>query len=716
VISRESLARFGAHTATPAKPEMVGSFDMDGYLAKHGFDVNHRKPWHSHPGGRIYELAQCPFNPDHTGGSAAFTLASGVPGFDCKHDGCRGKTIKDVFARYSPGSGETTRVFEDSKAGTAGDKPRVTQSQLLVESAADAEFFHTPEGEAFASLPVGEHREVWPLKSRSCRRWLTRAFYRRLGKPPGAQAMQDALALLEARAQFDSPARQVFTRVAPCGDAIYIDLCNDRWEAVEITTKGWYVVQNPPVRFRRSRGMQPLPFPAGDGSISQLRSLINIGGDKNWILLLAWLVAACRPQGPYPLLILQGEQGSAKSTTAKLLRRIIDPVTAPLRTPPREERDLLIAANNSWVVAYDNVSGIPQWLSDALCRLATGGGFSTRELYTDTEEVILDLTRPVILNGIDHLAERPDLADRAIILNLPHIEETARRDEAELYAAYERERPQILGALFTVVSAALACLHEVRLPRKPRMADFALWAAAAEPTLGFQSGAFMNAYSGNRAEAVQETLEADPVSAAIGVLINNEKGEGHWTGTSGELLKHLERIVEDRMKKSPAWPKTPRGLSSRLRRLSTFLRESGIEITFHDQKGTGGRRCLTITRTAVDMTATTAATAFAEPASSLNQLANIDSTSGGRSPVVADGPPRGDQPPLEHRGISLDTQAPRQPVAEEAVVCRVNLGASGSAQVMGDPPADNRASRSTSKVDSGTTDEQPMSPAEATVE
>lgn len=154
MISRESLARFGAYTATPAKPEMVGGFDMDGYLAKHGFEVNRRKPRHSYPGGLIYELAQCPFNPDHTDGSAAFTLAGGVPGFDCKHNGCRGKTIKDVFARYSPESGETPRAADDSEAKTAADKSRATQSQLLVEFAADAEFFHTPEGEAFASLPV----------------------------------------------------------------------------------------------------------------------------------------------------------------------------------------------------------------------------------------------------------------------------------------------------------------------------------------------------------------------------------------------------------------------------------------------------------------------------------------------------------------------------------------------------------------------------------
>lgn len=644
MISRESLVRFGGNATTPVKPEIVSRFDIDRYLAKHAIVVKRCRPWPAHPGGLVYELAQCPFNAAHTGGSAAFTLVDGRPGFGCQHDGCGGKTIKDVFAQYPAESREPSDIAADNESGAGGNKPRVAQSQLLIECAAQAEFFHTPEGEAFASLPVDDHREIWPLKSRGCRRWVTRAFYRRIGKPPGSQAMQDALSVLEAKAHFDSPASLVFTRVAPCGDGIYIDLGNDKWEAVEITAKGWNVVRDPAVRFRRSRSMQPLPLPARTGSILKLRSLINVGDDRNWILLLCWLAAACRPQGPYPLLILQGEQGSAKSTTAKLLRRIIDPATAPLRTPPREERDLLIAANNSWVVAYDNMSSIPQWLSDALCRLATGGGFSTRELYTDTDEVILDLTRPVILNGIDHLAERPDLADRSIILNLPRIEETARRDEAELYMAFDRELPHILGALFSCVAAALVRLPEVRLYRKPRMADFALWATAAEEALGFQSGAFMSAYSRNRAEAVQETLESDPVSAAIVVLIDSEKSQGHWTGTSGDLLKCLERIVEVGVKRLPAWPRTPRGLSGRLRRLTTFLRESSIEITYHP-KGTGGQRLLTIARTAADLTATTATTASAEPVASLNRLVRAYSASGGWGSGAAVESDGGDQPP-----------------------------------------------------------------------
>jgi hypothetical protein len=653
MISLESLARF-AGDADPEKTKPDVGFDMDGYLAKHDFGVIRQKAWGSNPGGTIYELDQCPFNPDHTGGSAAFTIKDGIPGFICQHEGCRGKTIKEVFAQYPVESG----AFEDNLSKG--------QRETLIECAEGVELFHTPGGDSFASLPVGDHREIWPLRSKNCKRWLTRAFYQKLRKPPGAQAMLDALALLEAIAQFDSPSHQVFTRFAPYSDGLYLDLCNEKWEAVEITSSGWRIVQNPPVRFRRAKGMLPLPYPTRGGSLSALRGLINIGDDQNWILVLSWLVAASRSQGPYPILILLGEQGSAKSTTAKLLRGVIDPASAPVRTPPRDERDLLIAAHNSGVVAFDNMSGIRPWLSDGLCRLTTGGGSSTRELYTDMDEVILDVTRPVILNGIQHLAERPDLADRAVILNLPRIEDTARREEKELFEAYERERPAILGALLTAVSVALARLPEIKLARRPRMADFARWATAAEPALGFQPGAFMNAYSGNRSEAVQETLESDPVGAAILGWIGDRTDNYEWKGTNKRLLEVLGQTADERERTSRVWPKTPRGLSGQLRRVATFLRETGIEIDFPDKRTTGGARILTIKKMARQ---TTASTATGEAASRLNQSISEQEVSGGRSGEAADETYRGDEPPLEPpMAIPLRGTEIPEPVAVVAVV------------------------------------------------
>ena len=196
--------------------------------------------------------------------------------------------------------------------------------------------------------------------------------------------------------------------------------------------------------------------------------------------MVAWALAVLRNQGPYPVLVLSGEQGSAKSTFSAILRALLDPNTAPLRALPREDRDLFIAASNGHVLAFDNVSGLPAWISDTLCRLATGGGFAVRQLYTDQDEVLFDAARPVILNGIEDIVTRPDLADRAVFLTLEPIPEERRRPEAELWAAFEAERARILGVLLDAVVEGLKRLPDTHLPKLPRMADFALWASACE--------------------------------------------------------------------------------------------------------------------------------------------------------------------------------------------------------------------------------------------
>jgi hypothetical protein len=524
------------------------------------------------------------------------------------------------------------KVTEAIMAATAPEKKdKGTQADILIEIAREAELFHTPETEPYAEVPVGVHSEIWPLRSKGFRRWLIAEFFRLYEKPPRNQALQDAIALLEARAHFDSPECPLHVRIGDYEGRIYIDLGDDQHRAVEISEHGWRVIGNPPVRFRRTRSMKALPEPRRGGSIQMLRRFLNLGSENNWILCLAWLVSACRPKGPYPILIFQGEQGSAKSTTERLLRRLIDPSVSLIRTPPRDDRDLLITASNSWVIAYDNLSGVAPWLSDALCRLATGGGFSTRELYTDSEEVFFDAMRPVILNGIDHLAERADLADRALILNLPPIEESRRKDEAQLYAEFERDLPKILGALCSVLSGTLARLADTHLERKPRMADFALVATAAEEPLGLAPGTFMQAYSGNRAEAIQETLDADPLGAAL--LTMMDTGE-LWDGTCKELLLKLEGLVDEGTKRSREWPKSPRSVSGRLRRLATFLRESGIHVTF-PLKGAKGRRILTIRATGGETIATTATSATQSTEHTADQSDEPDKHGGDHAHEVA---------------------------------------------------------------------------------
>ena len=247
--------------------------------------------------------------------------------------------------------------------------------------------------------------------------------------------MSDAWATISAKAMFDGLERGVFVRVAGHEGAVYVDLCNREWEAVEVTTAGWRLLPSEavPVRFTRKDNAAALPHPAAGGSVDLLRRFLNVQDDVDFRLVVAWMVGTLNPAGPYPLLVLQGEQGSAKSTMVRVLRSVVDPAAEPLRSPPRDERDLAIAASGNWTLALDNLSGVRPWLSDALCRVATGGGFATRELYSDDREVLFSQKRPVILNGIDSLAVVGDLRDRSLVIELPPIPPDEKRTEREFY-------------------------------------------------------------------------------------------------------------------------------------------------------------------------------------------------------------------------------------------------------------------------------------------
>src|SRR6516164_6564020 len=248
------------------------------------------------------------------------------------------------------------------------------------------EVFHTAAGVAYADLVTDGHRETWPIRSQRFRNWVRRCYYRATGSAAGTAVIRSTLDLLEARAQFDAPERAANIRVAVHAGRMYVDLADEHWRAVAIDRDGWKVVGCPPVRFRRSPGMLPLALPERDGSIEILQPFLNLSNQNDFVLLVAWLLAALRPTGPHPLLAISGEQGSAKTVLSKLLRALVDPNVAPVRALSREQRELMIAANNSYLLAYDNLSGLPHWLSDSLCRLATGGSFAVRQLYTDDDE------------------------------------------------------------------------------------------------------------------------------------------------------------------------------------------------------------------------------------------------------------------------------------------------------------------------------------------
>jgi hypothetical protein len=373
-------------------------------------------------------------------------------------------------------------------------------------------------------------------------------------------------------------------------------------------------------------------LPERGGSRIELRNYLNVATDDDFMLAVAWALAALRPQGPYPALVLMGEQGSAKSTTARTVRRLVDPSVSDLRAESREVRDLMVAATSGHVVALDNVSRLPDWLSDALCRLATGGGISARQLYTDQDEVILEAIRPVILTGITSIATRGDLLDRSILLTLPPVPDDRRRPEAELWARFDTARPRLLGALLDAMVAGLRRLPDVHLDRLPRMADFALWISACEPACPWPAGAFLAAYTGNRQAAVEVSIEGDPLADTVRAL-------APWEGTAADLLGELNRKVPEDVRRRKDWFSRPRQVADALRRLAPALRRVGIEV---DQRRVGHdrRRVITIEKVGISSSASSASSASpdlqADPADDRRtQAAGSSSGSSAGSPNVS---------------------------------------------------------------------------------
>lgn len=487
-------------------------------------------------------------------------------------------------------------VGKATKASKAGRQPSPTEADPGKDGAAKAifemyleessELFRDVNGEGYVTVKNGNRKETFALGSRLSKGWVGNTFYARFGNIPSAQAISDAnnglLGWIHAQ---NEPAQQVFTRVGRHGDALYFNLADDEGHAVKITADGWDIVNDSPARFLRTKGTLPLPLPLRGGSVEDLRPFLNISDEKDgdFRLIVCWLVAALRPEGPFPLLELTGGPGTAKSTQARVLQRLIDPQSGDLRSEPKETRDLAIAAQNGWVMAYDNLRHFEPWLSDTLCRISTGGGFATRKLHTDSEEAIFSFQRPALWTGISPVAAAADLIDRAIAIALAPL--LNRRPENEFWAEFYQQRPLILGALLDVVAGAMRELPNVKLQNPPRLADFTYWATAAERALGWEEGAFLDAYTEVRNDAHVTAFEACVIAAPLLRFLEGVPGRC-WEGSSEALLHALQTAESHRRSAKMLsgesvpvpqnWPKNGRGMTSALQRNQPTLREAGI--------------------------------------------------------------------------------------------------------------------------------------------
>lgn len=493
-------------------------------------------------------------------------------------------------------------------SGACDGSARQSRREAIIAAVDDAgvRFWRDRRGDAYATVPRAGRLERYAVRSREFRNHVQLIYgdanpvaggaggKLRPGSAP-AQALSEALSAFEAIA-LRGEARDPRPRLCRGPDgAVWLDLGRPDWGLVRITTEGWHLVDRADVSLIRPPGLLPLPVPSrSEGALGDLARLLNLrdgeGGapGADFMLVVAWLVAALHPEGPFPVLAVDGEQGSGKSTVTKMLRRLVDPNHADARAAPREERDLLIAARNGRVVALDNLSGLDAAMADALCRVATGGGFGERMLYTNGEEHVVHVCNPVLLNGIPSLLARGDLADRAIAVTLPPIPDERRRPEAEVWRDFDAAAPGILALLLDGLVTAMRNLPTLRLPRLPRMADFARLACAAAPAFGWTAGQMLAAMEENRATAVAGVIEADPVAVAVQAIAEER---GRWTGTASELLAMINDRTPVERQRERDWPKDATRLSGRLRRVAPALRRAGMEVS---QDRTGAARLISI--------------------------------------------------------------------------------------------------------------------------
>jgi hypothetical protein len=490
-----------------------------------------------------------------------------------------GSDHSDGRVEHSPGNSLELLASTTSLTVVVGNEPeRVSSVQVLTKLASNARLFRSADGRFCAQVPVGDRLEIYRLKSAAFRDWLIDAYVIDQPEAPSSWAVRRVIGMLEARARFSAGIPEVFIRVGHDGDRgdspYFLDLGDPRGRAVAIDNGGWSVVDRPGVHFRRPEGLLSLPLPARDGSIELLRPYVNLT-EPDFRLMIAWLTAALRPVGPYPILVLNGEQASGKSTLARILRFLIDPQVCPGLALPDSAQNLLATAVNGWLLLYENISAIADSISDCLCQLAFGGGFASRTLFTNDERSVIYAQRPVILVGIDDFVVRGDLRDRCVFLHLPPIPVRSRRTERKFWPAFCADYPRILGGVLDAIAGGLRELPSVDLKELPRMADYAEWGEAVGRGLGWGAETFLSVYNDNRRDATELLLEDAPVATVMLALAR--KGV-NWSGTTMELYQRLSKIPGT--KYGRRWPKTVSMFGNELRRIAPQLRLHGLSISF----------------------------------------------------------------------------------------------------------------------------------------
>jgi hypothetical protein len=462
--------------------------------------------------------------------------------------------------------------------------PKTKQSEIIIEIAKKMckQFFHDQFNTAYAVVVLGDHTEVIALDNKRFKNYICGIYYETKNSVPNAESIKGAINVLKYEADFKGDMIPLQLRVASydSDDSILYDLTNKDWDIVRITAEGWNIEKSP-IIFRRYSNQLPQVFPSRDYEqdvFDQFINLVNVKDDDNKLLLKCYIIALFVPGIQKAIQMLHGDQGAAKTTFQELEKMLVDPSSILTLAFPRDTNEFIQKLAHNYIAYFDNVSHIPDWISDILCRAVTGSGFSKRQLWTDDDDIVYNFIRCVGFNGINLAATKADLLDRGLIIQLSKISKKDRRLRSDILSEFYELRPKLLGYIFNILVKVLGTMSSVELDELTRMADFAKICETISRCMGNKDNAFIDAYNRNIQLQTEQVLESNIIAP---IIVKFMEDKSKWTGSATELLGYMEPIAEQMRinTRSRGYPKSPNALSKKLNEIKATLGEIGISIT-----------------------------------------------------------------------------------------------------------------------------------------
>jgi Bifunctional DNA primase/polymerase, N-terminal len=467
------------------------------------------------------------------------------------------------------------------------------QSKKLIELAESntERFFKDQCDVPHAKVKVGNHHEIFPIKSRKSESYITKLFFDQSygEKIPTQESLNNAIRVLHAKTEFGDQKETVHLRSAwGTNGEINYDLTDEEWRQIKITKDGRHIIRSNDskllfTRFNQTSQLEPDKDYSSD-IFDKYLNLMNISDPQHRLLLKVMTICSFVPDIPHPICIPYGEQGSCKSTFCEFQKRLIDPSRINLLTIPKDKSEFVQQLHHNYLVVYDNVSYLPAWFSDEVCKAVTGVGNSKRKLYSDDEDVIVNYKRCIIINGINNNLTEPDALDRSVLIELERIKSTSRKEQSRVEIEFEELRPKLLGYIFDILVKTLQIKPSLELSHLPRMADFAVWGEAVARAMDYKPMEFLDAYNRNIGKQNIEAIESNQLAQAIVKFVSSwydEEKKTCWISPTSKVLENLNKTAQtyniDTSNKE--WPKASNSLTKRLRPLLSNLREGlGIHV------------------------------------------------------------------------------------------------------------------------------------------